>query len=278
MPINDSSNEQAFATCRCRNCDNSIEFPVDGSGQNIECPHCGMETQLVAQEGQKTPVAKCECDYCRGRIEFDPNEFSDDDSVVSCPHCGEQTKLKIQNEAPAMIAGNSGTTEDERSKQLQEIKDRLEKTAIILSKNDTLELAFDKIKIRRRGMANMLASGLNGERTILISAITGIQIKTGGLFSPGYILFSYAGSKPFPGGIIAATQDPDAFIFDQSLNEEVAEFKAKVEKIMQMQKKEAGQVNDSPSLPDELRKLAELKDQGILSPAEFEAAKKKLLK
>lgn len=140
-----------------------------------------------------------------------------------------------------------------------------------------MELVDDKVIIRRRGVANMLASGLNGERMINISTLTGIQMKPGGLFSPGYILFSYAGSKPFVGGIFTATQDPDAFIFGQELNEQVAEFKAKVEKIMQSSRQPVSTAAASANLADELRKLAELKQQGILSQDEFDAAKKKLL-
>ncbi len=141
--------------------------------------------------------------------------------------------------------------------------------------NDELELSGESIIIRRRGVANILAVGLGGERTIVISSITSIQLKMGG-FLPGYILFSYAGSKPFNGGIIEATQDPDAFIFAKKLNEQIEEFKSKVEEIMHS-KKAATSGNQAFSLTDELMKLADMKDKGILSETEFEAAKTKLL-
>jgi len=86
--------------------------------------------------------------------------------------------------------------------------------------------------------------------------------------------FSYAGSKPFMGGVWEATQDPDTFLFGRDLNEEVAEFKAQVEKKMRESKQTAPVNNSSGSLTDELRKLSEFKQQGILSQEEFEAAKK----
>jgi hypothetical protein len=35
-----------FATCPCNNCSGHIEFPADGVGQAITCPHCGLETVL----------------------------------------------------------------------------------------------------------------------------------------------------------------------------------------------------------------------------------------
>jgi hypothetical protein len=142
--------------------------------------------------------------------------------------------------------------------------------------SDRIELAGDKIIIRRRGLANALAAGLNGDRTIRIETLTGIQVKPGGMWCPGYILFSYAGSKPFEGGFIAATQDPDAFIFGDKLNEQVEGFKAEVEKIMR-DCKQASSPSMKSTLADELRKLAELKEQGLLSQVEFESAKRKLL-
>src|ERR1035438_1789121 len=71
--------------------------------------------------------------------------------------------------------------------------------------------ADDNIIIRRHGVAHAMAAGLTGERMIPISTLTAIQLKLGVWWSPGFILFSYAGSKPFMGDIIEATQDPDAF-------------------------------------------------------------------
>lgn len=145
----------------------------------------------------------------------------------------------------------------------------------IISVKDELELSGESVIIRRRGAANVLAVGLGGDRTIAISSITSIQLKMGG-WMPGYILFSYAGSKPFNGGIIEATQDPDAFIFEKKLNEQVGEFKNKVEEIMRS-KKAAVLGGASSNLTDELMKLADMKNKGVLSDSEFEAAKKKLL-
>ena len=62
------------------------------------------------------------------------------------------------------------------------------------------------------------------------------------------------------GGLIEATQDPDAFIFGQESNEEIAEFKMKVEEKIRESRCPAPISNPSrASLPDEIRKLAELK-------------------
>lgn len=106
---------------------------------------------------------------------------------------------------------------------------------------------------------------MNGDRTIQISSITAIQMLPGGKIRPVYILFSYAGSKPFMGGLFKAASDPDTFLFMEELNAQVAEFKSKVERIMRDSKKAASSNNATGTLTDELRKLAEFKNEGILS-------------
>ena len=143
------------------------------------------------------------------------------------------------------------------------------------SSKSELELVNNAVVIRKRGFANAMASGINGERSIPISTITAIQLKLGGWVA-GYILFSYAGSKPFAGGIIEATHDPDAFLFDKSHNDEITAFKAKVEQLMR-ESKTTSPVTVAPSLAEEIRKLSALKDEGILSQEEFNSAKRRLL-
>ncbi|MEO6035603.1 MAG: SHOCT domain-containing protein [Verrucomicrobiota bacterium] len=244
-------------------------------------------------------IVKCPCQHCDAGIEFDAEEFTDENSVVPCPHCGLETKLFVNEnfysessasfvddkpksllEPRAVFKAYSEANEPKGESELKELVGFLknhETSVKVRSFKDELELAGDKIIIRRRGLGNALAAGLNGERMILISSLTAIQLKLGGWLSPGYILFSYAGSKPFAGGIFAATEDPDAFIFEQALNDQVTDFKVKVEKIMRESKQAPTASNSSGTLTDELRKLAEFKQQGILSQEEFDAAKKKLL-
>jgi hypothetical protein len=144
----------------------------------------------------------------------------------------------------------------------------------IQSKSNSLELSGNSVLIRKSGLANTLAAGMNGERSIQISSITSIQVKLGTFWSPGYILFSYPGSKPFNGGLIEATQDPDAFIFNQEFNDDVTKLKAMVEKIMREPK-----IQEAPafSVADELLKFSKMRVDGIISQDEFDSAKKKLL-
>jgi hypothetical protein len=141
--------------------------------------------------------------------------------------------------------------------------------------SDELELTGRSVIIRKRGAANAMASGLNGDREIAIRTITAVQLKLGG-FMPGYILFGYAGSKPFRGGLVEATQDPDAFIFNKSSNSEITEFKKKLDELMSAPAAGENSATAS-SLGDELSKLAKLRSDGVLTEAEFHAAKAKLL-
>ena len=251
----------------------------------------------------------CRCQYCDKGIEFNAAELSEENSIIPCPHCGLETKLFIPQttisqttEAPvsdekellsfaqdksnslkgriAAFKAYTETTKPKRDAELKELENivkKYESTAKIHWNQDELELAVDKVIIRKRGWANALASGMNGERTILILSITAMQLKPAGLLTPGYILFSYAGSKPFMGGVWEATQDPDTFLFGRELNDQVVDFKAKVEKIMRDSKQAAPISNSPTALTDEIRKLAELKEQGLLSQEEFDAAKRKLL-
>src|SRR2546426_6092430 len=41
-------NEPGYLKCPCHCCRGAIEFPVEGVGRTISCPHCGQETTLFA--------------------------------------------------------------------------------------------------------------------------------------------------------------------------------------------------------------------------------------
>jgi hypothetical protein len=288
----------AEAKCNCQHCNGHIAFPAEMAGQMFECPHCKRDTQLIIPPAESNQTVTCPCQHCGEQIEFESGDLEEENSLVPCPSCGLETRLFIppaadspspaapiqessfqQRKAEFLARREAGKAEWDA--QLKELEDRIASRAnnmMIHSNLDTLELRGDTITINKRGWANALASGMNGARTIQISSLTAVQMKPAGMMM-GYILFSYAGSKPFMGGMWEATQDPDAFLFGKDLNGEVAEFKATVEKKMRESKQPAPApaINSSGTLTDELRKLAEFKNQGILSQAEFEAAKKKLL-
>ncbi len=45
-----------YLKCECQKCGGSIEFPANGVGELVDCPHCGGQTKLIpspARSGQK---------------------------------------------------------------------------------------------------------------------------------------------------------------------------------------------------------------------------------
>jgi Zn-dependent protease with chaperone function len=40
-------NEELLAKCSCSHCGNHLEFPLEGAGATVACPHCGQQTQLT---------------------------------------------------------------------------------------------------------------------------------------------------------------------------------------------------------------------------------------
>jgi|SRR5665213_10488 len=290
-----------YVTCRCQHCDTGIEFDATELVEEnsiIPCPHCGVETKLfIPQTATSQPSAAPT--LADSELEAFVDTFTiEKDFLKARDIYDAQTKEKLfaiwlkRHPRPTdaeLTALMEGLTSDERSQVfniegwdetmdfLKSLQKKKAGRMKIVSINNELELANDNIIIRRHGVAHAMAAGLTGERMIPISTLTAIQLKLGAWWSPGFILFSYAGSKPFMGGIIEATQDPDAFIFQKELNDEVSIFKAKVEKILRDSKQVTPTSNSPPALTDEIRKLAELKQQGILSQEEFDAAKRKLL-
>jgi hypothetical protein len=54
------SNESGHLTCLCNHCSQSLEFPSEGIGTEIQCPTCGMTTRLyraqVAPSNMSAPA------------------------------------------------------------------------------------------------------------------------------------------------------------------------------------------------------------------------------
>src|SRR5262249_41882433 len=41
--------QSGFLKCSCQKCGGHIEFPAEGAGLTIPCPHCGAQTALVSK-------------------------------------------------------------------------------------------------------------------------------------------------------------------------------------------------------------------------------------
>ena len=138
---------------------------------------------------------------------------------------------------------------------------------------DEIELTDTSVIIRRMNASSQMATGASGYREIRIDGITAVALKAAG-FLPGYIVISYAGSKPFRGGWVEASQDPDGFVFRKSENDTMVEFKRRLETaITEIRNRPAR----SGGLGEEFERLAKLYRDGALSETEFQQAKAKVL-
>ncbi|SDY92951.1 Short C-terminal domain-containing protein [Evansella caseinilytica] len=115
-----------------------------------------------------------------------------------------------------------------------------------------------------------------GEKEIRIKSITGIQLKKPG-FTNGYIQFVYSGSSEVKGksAFDAANDENTIMINSKKQYNKFLKCKELIEQY-QDQIEDSGGINPI-SAADELKKLAELKDAGILTEEEFNAKKKQLL-
>jgi hypothetical protein len=139
----------------------------------------------------------------------------------------------------------------------------------------SMEIVGESVVIRSRGVAGMLARGIQGEKTIAIRSITSVQVKLGTMFVAGYINLSYPGGKEFRGGMLEAAADPDTLIFNRAINAQVQEFAAEINR----RRAEAPTSSHTAavSTADELAKLAALHKSGVLSDEEFSNAKRKII-
>ncbi len=141
---------------------------------------------------------------------------------------------------------------------------------------DLLVVYEDKLTITPQGLLGLLGKGVKGTKTIPFSSISSIELKESG-FLGGYIQFGTADASSSRGGIIAASHDENTFNYQgRPMNEKVIAIKTYVEKEIQNLKQQTNKTS-SGGISEELQKLAALRDQGILTDAEFQTAKAKLL-
>lgn len=137
--------------------------------------------------------------------------------------------------------------------------------------NGDLELLENKIRIKRKG----LMSGLRhkGDKEILIKHITSIYFKNAGYITAGYIRFAFMGGQEYKGSFSAAEKDENAITFGPTQKSDFEEIKSMIEtRMAEPERKEA-----AGSGINDLDKLAELKEKGIISEEEFNAKKRQIL-
>ncbi|MFC4682891.1 SHOCT domain-containing protein [Exiguobacterium sp. s149] len=135
----------------------------------------------------------------------------------------------------------------------------------------TVENGF--IKISRRGFMNRINNG-GGDKNIRISSLSGVQVKKPGL-TTGYIQFIFSGSKD-TAGVMDAVKDENSILFVKKEYYLALKLRDYVEDLL-AQPTQQTVAATSISAADELLKLKQLLDAGVLSQDEFDAQKTKLL-
>ncbi len=141
--------------------------------------------------------------------------------------------------------------------------------------NGQLEVYPDKIIIKRKGFLAKTSQGFfKGDKTIYLNQISGIQIKPGTSLTNGYIQFTLPGGRESKKGLSEATQDENTILFTKKNNDIVSSIKDYIEEMLS--KRSQPQVAPL-SVADEIKKIKQLLDDGILSEEEFQTQKQKLL-
>jgi hypothetical protein len=141
-----------------------------------------------------------------------------------------------------------------------------------------LDVYDNKIIIVRSGGVSFLLHGLKGDKTLYYHQITSLQLKKADGFTNGYIQFSIQGGRESTGGILAATQDENTIMFNQTQNDHAQRIHDLIErKLLEAQTSKQTSVSAPISVTDEIAKMKKLLDSGVISQEEFNAFKKKML-
>lgn len=131
------------------------------------------------------------------------------------------------------------------------------------------------VTIKRKGAMAMLTQGIKGDKKIPITNIISVQFKNANSLVNGYIQFATASGEGTH-GINQATADENTVMFKKNQMPDFEKLRDHIEGLI-ANRMNGGGKSSSVDVADELGKLAKLKEQGILSEAEFSKMKAKLL-
>lgn len=161
-----------------------------------------------------------------------------------------------------------------------------DQTAALTAKgvNGQITIEGGWLTIHRKGVLAKSTAGLTkGDKRIAIRSITAVQLKMPGLTN-GYIQFTVPGGNESSRGVMDATKDENSVVFSRFHRDEFVAVKDYIEAAVdtvriaeETQPSSSSTAATAPSLADQLRDLGKLRDEGLLSDAEFEAQKARLL-
>jgi hypothetical protein len=136
--------------------------------------------------------------------------------------------------------------------------------------NGTLILGDNTVLIKR-GLRGVLLGGgmLRGDKTIPYTSIVAVQLKKAGL-TAGYLQLTLKGGSEAKAGLFQSAMDENSINFYSNRNKDFEEARRLIEEKISKGDSVSGNIND-------LEKLADLKNKGIITEKEFELKKKQLL-
>ena len=126
--------------------------------------------------------------------------------------------------------------------------------------------------------ANIAKGGSNGSKRINFSDITAIQFKEPSGLLVGFIQFTFAGSVESKAGVLDSINDENSIPVSPQNFELARELVNYIERRCdEIKNSNIKPIGGIFSAADEIRKLKELQDMGIITQEEFDAKKKQLL-
>jgi hypothetical protein len=142
-------------------------------------------------------------------------------------------------------------------------------------------VAPTKIVISRRGVKGFLTQGHKGEKEIAIEQISSVQFKKNGLGTAGYISFAFVGGQETKRGMFDAVSDENSIVFGKKAEADFLRAKDLIEKYREQRRATAAaivvQAPSSGAGLDDLERLADFRDRGIITREEFESKKREIL-
>jgi hypothetical protein len=142
--------------------------------------------------------------------------------------------------------------------------------------NGQITVEGDWLTIERKGLGRIGHS--KGERRIPLASITAVQMRPGGALANGFIKFTIPGSPESRGGLGDASQDENAVVFKRKQQAEFDAVREHVENYISVRHAAPAPGTAAPDITEQLKRLGELHQSGVLSDEEFASAKANLLR
>ena len=137
-----------------------------------------------------------------------------------------------------------------------------------------------KVRIKHSGVRGLVTLGMGkGDKELQIDQISGMQWRDAGMMLLGHIQFTLIGGST---DSRVAAKDENAVQFEKKRQPAFEVVRATVDRLMHESRQARAMPVYTPTavtsdIPDQLRKLGELRDAGILTQEEFASKKAELL-